>query len=487
MRDGGERTSMDDVTEQTEVRRQKLARLKESGSPLYPNDFKPSHVSSQLHSEFGVLPDDRLSQLGTNFSLAGRIMSVRRFGKAAFFHCQDRQGRIQVYVRRDRVGEEGYELFQSLDVGDIVGAWGRLFRTRTKELTLEAEGLKLLSKCLRPLPEKWHGLADVEMRYRRRYVDLMVNREVKELFEKRSRIIRIIRRFFEERDFLEVETITHHNALDLELYLRVAPELFLKRLLVGGVERVFELNRNFRNEGISVRHNPEFTMLEFYQAYATYEDLISLTEELFSTVAREVSGSLTLTYGGQTIDLKPPWRRTTLLDALVEHGGARREEIESLAGLQAFARSRGLAPDPGLPYGSLLVDVFEEVAEARLVQPTFVVGYPLEVSPLARKKDGDPSLVDRFELYIAGRELANAFSELNDPLDQRERLLRQAEARRAGDETAAPMDEDFVRALEYGMPPAAGEGIGIDRMVMLFTDSASIRDVILFPLLRLER
>jgi len=405
-------------------------------------------------------------------------------------------------VRKDRLGEEGFALFQSLDVGDLVGVWGHLFRTKTKELTLEAQGLRLLTKCLRPLPEKWHGLADVEARYRQRYLDLMVNPEVREVFEKRSRIVRLLRRFFEERDFLEVETpmmqaipggaaarpfTTHHNTLDMDLYLRVAPELFLKRLLVGGFERVFELNRNFRNEGISVRHNPEFTMLEFYQAYATFEDLIRLTEELFVAIATEVIGSMTLSYGGETIDLTPPWRRLTIREAVTTHGGAEQSDVASVAGLQSFAKKKGLAVDLNAPYGNLLVEVFEEVAEAKLMQPTFVTGYPLEVSPLARKNDQDPALVDRFELYIGGRELANAFSELNDPADQRQRFLEQTEKRNAGDDTANPIDDDYVRALEYGMPPAAGEGIGIDRLVMFFTDSPSIRDVILFPLLRPQR
>ena len=493
---------MDEVTEQMEVRRQKLLKLKESGHAPYPNDFIPGYLTADIVAQHGDLPDERLGALPTEFSLAGRIMGIRSFGKASFFHLQDRSGRLQVYVRRDKVGEETYRLFENLDMGDIVGVWGRLFRTKTKELTLETHGLRLLCKCLRPLPEKWHGLADVEARYRQRYVDLMVNREVKELFRKRSRIIRLIRRFFEERDFLEVETpmmqsiaggaaarpfITHHNALDMELYLRVAPELFLKRLLVGGLERVFELNRNFRNEGISVRHNPEFTMLEFYQAYATYEDLMALTEELFGTVAKEVVGSLQVPYGDQMIDLQPPWRRLSLAQAIVEHGGAQRDEVASLEGLRSFAQKKELRIEGGLPYGNVLVEVFENVAEPRLIQPTFIVGYPLEVSPLARKSDNNPALVDRFELYIGGRELANAFSELNDPLDQRERLLKQAEARRAGHELAHALDEDFVRALEYGMPPAAGEGIGIDRMVMLLTASSSIRDVILFPLLRPER
>jgi lysyl-tRNA synthetase, class II len=357
----------------------------------------------------------------------------------------------------------------------------------------------LLAKCLRPLPEKWHGLADVEARYRQRYVDLMVNPEVKDVFEKRSRIIRLVRRFFEERDFLEVETpmmqsipggaaarpfITHHNALDMDLYLRVAPELFLKRLLVGGFDKVFELNRNFRNEGISVRHNPEFTMLEFYQAYASYEDLMRLTEELFVTLAVEVAGSLQVLYADHVIDLKPPWQRLSLKEAVVQHGGAEEQEVETLDGLQQFAKRKSLHVDLSIPYGNLLVEIFEQVAESRLIQPTFTTGYPLEVSPLARKNDTNPAWVDRFELYIGGRELANAFSELNDPADQRQRFLQQVEARHAGDDTANPLDDDYLRALEYGMPPAAGEGIGIDRLVMFLTDRRSIRDVILFPLLR---
>lgn len=493
---------MDDVTEQREVRRQKLLKLKESGPSLYPNDFKPNHLTSQIVADFSALPDDQLNTLQTNFSLAGRIMGIRSFGKASFFHLQDRKGRLQVYVRRDRIGEEGYRLFESLDAGDIVGAWGHLFRTKTKELTLEAQGLRLLCKCLRPLPEKWHGLADVEARYRQRYLDLMVNREVREVFAMRSRIIRLIRRFFEERDFIEVETpmmqsipggaaarpfITHHNTLDMDLYLRVAPELFLKRLLVGGMERVFELNRNFRNEGVSVRHNPEFTMLEFYQAYATYEDLMVLTEELFVTVAKEILGSLKVPLADQMIDLQPPWRRLSITEAIEQYGGAKKDELATIDGLRAFAQKKDLHVDMRLPYGNLLVEVFEDIAEPHLIQPTFVIGYPLEVSPLARKNDCNPALVDRFELYIAGRELANAFSELNDPLDQRDRFLQQAEARKAGDELASAMDEDFLRALEYGMPPAAGEGVGVDRMVMLFTASSSIREVILFPLLRPER
>ncbi|MBI4527625.1 MAG: lysine--tRNA ligase [Deltaproteobacteria bacterium] len=493
---------MDEVTQQMEVRRQKLQRLQESGVSLYPNDFKPTHLTSEIIAGCGALAADQLKAEPIRCSLAGRIMTLRSFGKAAFFHLQDRKGRLQVYVRQDVLGEEAYRVFKDLDLGDIVGVWGHLFRTRTNELTLEGEGLRLLCKCLRPLPEKWHGLADVEARYRQRYVDLMVNREVRDVFEKRSRIVRIIRRFFEERDFLEVETpmmqpipggaaarpfITHHNTLSMDLYLRVAPELFLKRLLVGGLERVFELNRNFRNEGISVRHNPEFTMLEFYQAFATYEDLMGLTEELFVTVATEILGTLEVPWGDHTINLQSPWRRLSLVEAIERYGDASKNELSSFEGLRAFAQRKNLGVDLGQPYGALLVEVFEEIVEPQLIQPTFIVGYPLEVSPLARKNDANPRMVDRFELYIGGRELANAFSELNDPMDQQERFLQQAEARKAGDELASPMDEDFVRALEYGMPPAAGEGIGIDRMVMLFTSCSSIRDVILFPLLRPER
>lgn len=494
--------SQEDSTEQIEIRRQKLAKLKSAGQPLYPNDFKPSHTPSEIVSRFGDADDEALAASPRDLQLAGRIMAIRRMGKASFFHIQDGRARLQVYAQKDRLGEEGYRLFQSFDVGDIVAVWGHLFRTRTRELTVEAQGLRLLTKCLRPLPEKWHGLADVEARYRQRYVDLMVNPDVRDVFEKRSRIVRLLRRFFEDRDFLEVETpmmqpiaggaaarpfVTHHNTLDMDLYLRVAPELFLKRLLVGGFERVFELNRSFRNEGISVRHNPEFTMLEFYQAYATFEDLMQLTEELFVTIAKEVVGSSTVTYGDHTIDLTPPWRRLTIREAIALHGRVEEEKLGTLDGLRDFAKTKSLRVDLSAPYGNLLVEVFEEIAESQLIQPTFMTGYPLEVSPLARKNDRDPTLVDRFELYIAGRELANAFSELNDPADQRERFLQQMEARKAGDETANPIDDDYVRALEFGMPPAAGEGIGIDRLVMFFTGCPSIRDVILFPQLRPQR
>jgi len=493
---------LEDSSEQVEVRRQKLANLKAAGHRAYPNDFKPTYTVAAIVAGFSAASAEELSAGRNELRVSGRIMAIRRMGKASFFHIQDRRAQLQVYIQQNQVGEQAYSLFRALDIGDIVGVTGHLFRTKTRELTVEAQELRLLTKCLRPLPEKWHGLADVEARYRQRYVDLMVNPEVREVFEKRSRIVRLLRRFFEERDFLEVETpmmqtipggaaarpfITHHNALDMELYLRVAPELFLKRLLVGGFERVFELNRNFRNEGISVRHNPEFTMIEFYQAYATFEDLMQLTEELFVAIAKELNGSLQLPYSGHIADLTPPWRRLTIPEAIVAHGGAAPGEIDTLEGLQQFAQRKGLRVDLKTPYGNLLVEVFEEVAEAELTQPTFITGFPLEVSPLARKNDQDPNLVDRFELYVGGRELANAFSELNDPADQRQRFLQQMAARAAGDDTANPIDDDYVRALEFGMPPAAGAGIGIDRLVMLFTDSSSIRDVILFPLLRPQR
>ena len=493
---------LDEGGEQIEVRRQKLAKLRQAGKNVYPNDFKPTHTIAAALAKGAESSDEALRESVYEVSVAGRIRAIRRMGKASFFHIQDRRGQLQVYARKDRVGDIGYELFQTLDIGDIVGVEGTLFRTKTKELTVEARELRLLTKCLRPLPEKWHGLADVEARYRQRYLDLMVNPEVRRVFETRSRIVRELRRFFEERDFLEVETpmmqaipggaaakpfITHHNALDTELYLRVAPELFLKRLLVGGFDRVFELNRNFRNEGISVRHNPEFTMVEFYQAYATFEDLMQLTEELFLTLAKEVCGSLLLNYGEHVVDLAPPWRRLTIRDAVQLHGGCTDADLENYSALQAYAERSNLKVGLNAPYGNLLMAVFEEVAESKLIQPTFVTGYPVEVSPLARKNHQNPALVDRFELYIGGRELANAFSELNDPADQRERFLDQMAARAAGNEEANPIDDDYLRALEYGMPPAAGEGIGIDRLVMFLTNSPSIRDVILFPLLRPQR
>ena len=493
--------NVDEINEQDQIkaRRHKMAKLRAGGRPAYPNDFRPTHTVRAIRDRHDAMTQPELEALPETFSLAGRIRALRPHGKAAFLELHDASGRLQAYARKDRLGEDAYELVRSLDLGDIAGVRGRLFRTRTNELTVEAGEIRLLSKCIRPLPEKWHGLKDVETRYRQRYVDLMVNPEVREVFRNRSRIIALVRGFLERRGFLEVETpmmqpmaggaaakpfVTHHNALDLDLYLRVAPELFLKRLLVGGFERVFELNRSFRNEGLSTRHNPEFTMLECYQAYADYRDMMELTEELFVMLAQEVRGSLRIPWGDHEVNLERPWQRLSLTQGVARYAGVEETGLETTKGLREVAEKHDLKLDPKLDYGKLLVELFERLVEPRLVQPTFVTDYPQEVSPLARRNDSRPRFVDRFELFIGGRELANAFSELNDPDDQRQRFEQQAAARRAGDDTACEVDEDYLRALEYAMPPAAGEGIGIDRLAMLLTNSSSIRDVILFPLLR---
>ncbi len=479
---------------------QKLEEFRRLGIPPYPNDFRPSHTAAEIHRAHDDKTAEALQEMEGAFRVAGRIMALRSFGKAAFVKLQDRSGQIQVLVQKNAVGPDAYAWFRKLDVGDFLGATGPLIRTRTGELTVEAREVRLLAKSLRPLPEKWHGLTDKETRYRQRYVDLIMNPAVRETFLRRSRIIRLVREFLSSRGFVEMETpmmqpipggatarpfVTHHNALDMILYLRVAPELYLKRLVVGGFERVFEINRNFRNEGLSNQHNPEFTMVEFYQAYATYEDLMGLTEELFVHVAEVLNGTTRLVYRGEEIDLTPPWPRLTVREAVMRHAGLTEAEVDDPETLAAYARKLGLDVD-GMPHGKVLAEVFEEVAEPHLVQPTFITQYPVEVSPLSRRNEQDPRYVDRFELYIARREIANAFSELNDPIDQLERFRQQAAQRAQGDEEAHRIDEDFVRALEYGMPPTAGEGIGIDRMVMLFTDSPSIRDVILFPHMRPE-
>lgn len=491
---------MEELSELLLQRRRKVNDLWAAGINPYPNDYKPQHTSADVVAAFGNV--EQIDAPDAEFSLAGRIIARRSFGKAAFIQLQDRKGRIQIYVRKDDLGEEMFAQFESFDIGDIIAASGFPFRTKTGELSVHAKMVRLLVKSLLPLPEKFHGLTDVETRYRQRYVDLIVNPESREIFIKRSRIVNLIRSFMSSRDFLEVETpmmqqipggatarpfITHHNALDMELYLRIAPELYLKRLVVGGFDRVFEINRNFRNEGISVRHNPEFTMMEFYQAYATFEDLMDFTEELFCHVAEQVLGALDFTYQGLEISFQRPWRRLTVKEAILEYGDIDVKSLDDRDLVLAYARSIGLDHlTDDISYGKLLMEVFEEVAEHKLIQPTFVTAYPTEVSPLSRKNDHDPEIVDRFELMIGGREIANAFSELNDPVDQKERFLAQVAEKDKGDEEAHYMDEDYVRALEYGLPPTAGEGIGIDRLVMLLTDSASIRDVILFPQLRKE-
>jgi lysyl-tRNA synthetase class 2 len=431
--------------------------------------------------------------------VAGRIMSKRRHGKAGFAHLQDIAGRIQLYFRRDDLGEEQYELYKKLDIGDLVGIEGRVFRTQKGEISIHVESMVYLSKSLHPLPEKWHGLKDVELRYRQRYLDLIVNPEVKEVFIKRSQIIKEIRNYLDDKGFLEVETpmmqpipggatarpfITHHNALDMDLYLRVAPELYLKRLLIGGLEKVYEINRSFRNEGISTRHNPEFTMLEIYQAYADYEDMMALTEELISRVVLKVNGSMQVEFEGQVIDFSTPWKRVQMLEAIKEHTGLDFNTITDDESARQSARALGLEIDDQASRGEVINEVFEARVEEHLIQPTFVYGHPVEISPLAKRNREHPELTDRFEVFIMQREIANAFSELNDPIDQKQRFVRQAAKRAGGDAEAHMMDEDYIAAMEYGMPPAGGLGIGIDRLVMLITGSPSIRDVILFPTLR---
>jgi lysyl-tRNA synthetase class 2 len=483
-------------------RRAKLDELRGEGINPFANDFATTHTTAEFQAAHTADDAAALADGTARYAMAGRIMARRDFGKAAFLQLQDRGGRCQVYVALEQVGETTFALFRKLDIGDIIGVTGTPFRTKTGELSLRADTLRLLTKSLLPLPEKWHGLTDVETRYRQRYLDLTVNPEVREVFRKRSRIVGSLRDYMVAHDFHEVETpmmqplaggatarpfMTHHNALDMELFLRIAPELYLKRLVVGGFDRVFEINRNFRNEGISIRHNPEFTMMEFYQAYATYEDLMNFTEKLICHVAQEVLGTLTISYGGRPVDLTPPWDRLTVREAIVKYGKVNPAVLDDHAALLEVARTLELDLEPTLGHGKLLLEVFEAVAEPHLWQPTFITAYPTEVSPLSRKNDADAEIVDRFELYIVGRELANAFSELNDPIDQKERFLAQLAEKEAGDEEAHAMDEDYIRALEYGLPPTAGEGIGIDRLVMLFTDSASIRDVILFPLLRPEK
>jgi len=490
---------MEKTNDILQIRKDKIEGLRNKVD-LYPNNFIVSDTVRDIKQTIEKQPD-LTHENSPVFTISGRMMAVNRFGKTTFIRISDRTGQIQAYIRKDHIGDDAYDLFKKLDIGDFIGIKGTVFKTKTGEWTLLVNELSLVCKTTRPLPEKFHGLKDPEKRYRQRYLDLMMNPDVREIFIKRSRIIQSIRNYFLDRDYLEVETpmmqpipggaeaepfVTHHNALGIDLYLRIAPELYLKRLVVGGFERIFEINRNFRNEGVSSLHNPEFTMLEFYQSYATYEDLMELTQELINDVAQAVNGSSIIPYQDDIIDLSGTWNRIDLLSALDEIDGFQPDFLKDKEGLIQFALSKGihLAEKKGntdIRTGKIIMKIFEQFVEPKLIQPTFVTGYPVEVSPLSRRNDQDPSITDRFELFIAGNEIANGFSELNDPMDQKKRFVQQVEDREAGDSEAHYMDSDYVEALEYGMPPTAGEGIGIDRLTMLLTNSRSIREVILFP------
>jgi lysyl-tRNA synthetase class 2 len=496
---------MSSQDEQVEQRQANLAELAKLGIEIYPRTFERRHTISELVEGYGARTHDELEAERIETITAGRILAIRAFGKANFLVLSDGHAKIQAYLRQDSIPALDFQIYKLLDFGDWVGVEGRLFRTKTNELTIWASRLHFLSKCLLPLPEKWHGLTDVEIRYRQRYLDLIVNPDSRKVFETRSRVISAIREFMTARGYLEVETpmmqpiaggaiarpfTTHHNALDMDLFLRIAPELYLKRLTVGGLEKVFEINRNFRNEGISTQHNPEFTMMEFYEAYADYQALMRMTEEMIATVARQATGSEQIVFGEQQISLQPPFARLSLRAAAREAASRRlgREiadtELRDRGQVSAIATELGLEVDPGHGAGKITTALFEHLCEDRLIQPTFVYDFPTEVSPLSKQKPDDADTVERFELYIGGFEVANAFSELNDPAEQRRRFEAQLQNRAAGDLEAHAMDDDYIRALEYGLPPTGGEGVGIDRLVMLLTNSPSIRDVILFPLMR---
>ncbi len=488
-----------DTNELIAQRRSKLTELREKGN-AYPNDFERDTVAAKIHAAYETKTEPELEAEPINVKVAGRIMTRRLMGKASFVHLQDMSGKIQLYVRQDAVTPEIYEQFLQWDLGDIIGVEGNIFKTKTGELSVRVHKLRLLTKALRPLPDKYHGLSDQETCYRQRYLDLLVNENTRQTFMIRSKIINKIREFLMQREFLEVETpmmqviaggaaarpfITHHNVLDMPLFLRIAPELYLKRLVVGGFERVFEINRNFRNEGLSTRHNPEFTMLEFYQAYANFHDLMDLSEELFKYLALEVLGSSVLQYQEHELDFSKPFARLNLLDSILQYNPTlKKTDLATIDAAKKTAEKLDIPVKEGYGLGKIQLEIFEKTVEHRLLQPTFITDYPAEVSPLARRNDNDPFVTDRFELFIAGREIANGFSELNDADDQAERFRKQVADKEAGDEEAMPYDEDYITALEHGMPPTAGEGIGIDRLVMLFTNSPSIRDVILFPHMR---
>ncbi|ALS75500.1 lysine--tRNA ligase [Planococcus rifietoensis] len=489
----------EELNDQLVVRRQKMQNFREHGLDPFGKRFERTHLSQEIVEQYDQFSKEELEEKSAEVIIAGRIMTKRGKGKAGFAHLQDLKGQIQIYVRKDAIGEDSYEFFKTADLGDIIGVRGTVFKTNVGELSVKAQEVEYLTKALRPLPEKFHGLKDVEQRYRQRYLDLIVSENSKETFILRSRIIQAMRRYLDDQGFLEVETpmlhsiaggatarpfITHHNALDMQLYIRIAIELHLKRLIVGGLEKVYEIGRVFRNEGISTRHNPEFTMLELYEAYADYNDIMSLTENLIAHTAQEVLGTTTVRYGEEDINLAPGWKRLHMADAVKEYTGVDFWQHMSKEEAQALANQHGIEIKPTMEVGHILNEFFEQKVEEQLVQPTFIYGHPVEISPLAKKNPEDERFTDRFELFIVRREHANAFTELNDPIDQRERFEAQLIEKEEGNDEAHEMDDDFIEALEYGLPPTGGLGIGIDRLVMLLTNSASIRDVLLFPQMR---
>ncbi|WP_307282901.1 lysine--tRNA ligase [Bacillus sp. SORGH_AS_0510] len=491
--------SQEELNDQLRVRREKMSSMREQGLDPFGKRFDRSHSAMELINQYSETEKEELEAQNVSVSLAGRIMTKRGKGKAGFAHIQDLTGQIQVYVRQDAIGEESYKIFDSADLGDIIGVTGTLFKTKVGELSVKVENFEFLTKALRPLPDKFHGLKDVEQRYRQRYLDLIMSQESKATFIARSRIIQSMRRYLDSHGYLEVETpmmhsiaggasarpfITHHNALDMPLFMRIAIELHLKRLIVGGLEKVYEIGRVFRNEGVSTRHNPEFTMIELYEAYADYRDIMSLTENLIAHIAEEVVGTTTIQYGDYEVDLKPEWKRLHMVDAIKEYTGVDFWKEMSVEEARQLAKEYGVEINDNMLYGHIVNEFFEQKVEEKLIQPTFIYGHPVEISPLAKKNEEDPRFTDRFELFIVAREHANAFTELNDPIDQRERFEAQLKEREQGNDEAHMMDDDFVEALEYGMPPTGGLGIGIDRLVMLLTNSPSIRDVLLFPLMR---
>jgi lysyl-tRNA synthetase, class II len=491
--------SHEELNDQLIVRREKLNQLRDKGLDPFGKRFERTYQAQELIDQYGELVKEEIDEKNISVIIAGRIMTKRGKGKAGFAHVQDLSGQIQIYVRQDAVGEEQYDIFNIADLGDIVGVTGTLFKTKVGELSIKVSDFQLLTKSLRPLPDKFHGLKDVEQRYRQRYLDLIMSQESKHTFIARSKIIQSMRRYLDNHGYLEVETpmmhaiaggasarpfITHHNALDMPLFMRIAIELHLKRLIVGGLEKVYEIGRVFRNEGVSTRHNPEFTMIELYEAYADYRDIMALTENMIAHIAQEVLGTTTIQYGEYEVDLKPEWKRLHMVDAIKEYTGVDFWKQMSTEEAKQHAKEHGVEIKDSMEYGHIVNEFFEQKVEEKLIQPTFIYGHPVEISPLAKKNDEDPRFTDRFELFIVAREHANAFTELNDPIDQRERFEAQLKEREQGNDEAHMMDDDFVEALEYGMPPTGGLGIGIDRLVMLLTNSPSIRDVLLFPLMR---